>query len=126
VIYTNRQYHFRFDLPQSWQGFTVLSEEWSGRADNPNQTLPTETGPEIILRHPLWTEAHPRQDIPIMIFTTRQWNENLVVSAAPIGPLELGRNSRFVFALPARYNFAFLDGYEEVESILRHRPLHAY
>jgi hypothetical protein len=38
---------------------------------------------------------------------------------------EFGRNSRYVFALPARYNFAFPKGYEEVEDILNGNPLHA-
>lgn len=61
-----------------------------------------------------------------MIFTLRQWNENLIVSAAPIGPSELGRNSRYVFALPPRYNYAFPDGYEEVEQILKDKPLHPF
>jgi hypothetical protein len=37
----------------------------------------------------------------------------------------LGRNNRYVFALPARYNFAFPEGYEEVEKILESKPLEA-
>ena len=43
--------------------------------------------------------------------------------AAPINPSELGRNKRYVFALPPRYNFAFPTGYEEVEEILEGKPL---
>jgi hypothetical protein len=46
------------------------------------------------------------------------------VSAAPIPPSELGRNSSYVFALPARYNFAFLPGYEAVDKLLQGKPLH--
>jgi hypothetical protein len=64
-----------------------------------------------------------------MIFTLDQWNalqqEKFHIGAAPIGPRELGRNSRYVFALPARYNFAFPKGYEEVQDILEGNPLHA-
>ena len=62
-----------------------------------------------------------------MVFTITQWDRMQAgewhVGAAPILPLELGRNSRYVFALPARYNYAFLQGWEEVEQILRENPL---
>ena len=65
-----------------------------------------------------------------MIFTPAQWklieDEKLSVSAAPIGPSELGHNAKYVFALPARYNFAFPTGYEEVEQIIASHPLHAF
>jgi hypothetical protein len=62
-----------------------------------------------------------------MVFTLSQWEqiqrEELSVGAAPIPPAELGRNGRYVFALPARYNFAFLTGWEEVEKIVEGHPL---
>lgn len=61
-----------------------------------------------------------------MVFTLAQWSEDLIVSAAPIGPSELARNAHYVFALPPRYNFAFPDGYQEVEAILQAKPLHAF
>ena len=65
-----------------------------------------------------------------MIFTIAQWNklakEEFAVSAAPIGLKELGRNARYVFALPARYNFAFQTGWEEVEEIVQTNPLKAF
>lgn len=64
-----------------------------------------------------------------MVFTISQWNallkDKFIVSAAPIGPGELGRNHTYVFALPARFDYAFPTGYEEVEQILRNRPLNA-
>jgi hypothetical protein len=49
----------------------------------------------------------------------------MAVSAAPIGPSELGRNTNYVFALPARYNFAYLPGWEEVDETVQHKPLQA-
>jgi hypothetical protein len=71
--------------------------------------------------------SEPRQDIPIMIFTIEQWNmlqeDKFHIGAAPVGPSEFGRNNKYVFALPARYNYAFLKGYEEVEKILKENPL---
>ena len=64
-----------------------------------------------------------------MVFTIAQWNallkDKFIVSAAPIGPGELGRNHTYVFALPARFDYAFPTGYEEVEEILRGKPLRA-
>jgi hypothetical protein len=81
----------------------------------------------ILIRHPEWKENQVRQDIPIMIFTLSQWEsveqETLSVSAAPIPPSELGRNSSYVFALPARYNFAYPEGAQEVEDIIAGNPL---
>lgn len=124
VVYTNRRYGFRFDLPADWKGYRVLVQRWEGTTvEGPRRK---EHGPKIVLRDPRWTKAKPRQDIPIMIFTPEQWKEDLAVSAAPIGPSELGRNSRYVFALPARYNFAFPEGYEEVEEIMKTKPLHPF
>ena len=41
-------------------------------------------------------------------------------------PSELGRNTSYVFALPARYNYAFPTGYNEVEEILQNKPLHPF
>jgi len=65
-----------------------------------------------------------------MIFTRAQWNSlqrgDFHIGAAPIGPSELARNSKYVFALPARYNYAFPIGFEEVEIILKNNPLQAY
>ncbi|MDP1086626.1 hypothetical protein Q6245_30140, partial [Klebsiella pneumoniae] len=67
--------------------------------------------PMISIRHPDWTSQNPRQDIPIMIFTLAQWNmlqqDEFHIGAAPINPSELGRNTSYVFARPARYNYAF-------------------
>ena len=128
--YVNKTCGFRFVLPKSWNGYSIVSDKWKGRIlDGPNANK-EETGPLLSFRHPLWTEKNPRQDIPIMIFTLDQWKlierENLSVSAAPIGPSELGRNAKYVFALPARYNFAYLPGYEEVDKIIQSKPLHAF
>ena len=64
-----------------------------------------------------------------MIFTLDQWEslekEEFHIGAAPMGPKELAHNSKYVFALPARYNYAFPKGYEEVEKILEGNPLQA-
>lgn len=130
TLYANMQYGFSFQLPQSWQGYTIVSDQWEGFAVGSQTNVPSEKGPLFSIRHPQWTAANPRQDIPIMVFTQFQWNslqqQKFHIGAAPIGPKELGRNGKYVFALPARYNFAFPTGFEEVEKILENNPLTAW
>lgn len=134
TVYRDIQYGFRFSLPESWQGYSVITGKWEGTAPGgaPGGTqgvVTAATGPMISIRHPQWTSQNPRQDIPIMIFTLSQWNSlqqgEFHIGAAPVGPRELGRNTGYVFALPARYNYAFPTGYEEVEKILGGNPLQA-
>jgi hypothetical protein len=128
VVFYNEQYGFSFALPDSWKDFTVVDSKWEGLASNGEQAGKiVAEGPELSIRHPLWTADNPRQDIPILIFTLDEWDslqkEAFHIGAAPIGPSELNRNSRYVFAQPARYNFAYLTGYEEVETIIKGKPL---
>lgn len=126
IIYENKDYGFKFSLPAGWENYKIIIDKWEGRsADEEPEKI--ETGPLISIRHPLWTAENPRQDIPIMILTVKQWEAlqkgEFHIGAAPIGPTELGRNSGYVFALPARYNYAFPEGFEEVEKILQAKPL---
>lgn len=111
-----------------WEGYTIVLKKWEGLAvDEQAGEKVVESGPEISIRHPEWTTQSPRQDIPIMIFTLSQWSslqkEDFHIGAAPVGPTELGRDSRYVFALPARYNYAFPAGYEELEKIISRNPI---
>lgn len=131
VVYTNPRYGFQFTLPKSWKGYSMVDSTWEGRAvAGPKAGRVVETGPLLSIRHPLWTARKPRQDIPIMVFTLDQWNkverEEISLGAAPIGPSELGRNNMYVFGLPARYNYAFPAGFEEVEKILAGHPLKTF
>lgn len=122
--YINKEYGFGLTLPQRWQGYTIVTDTWVGQHMS---GAPAERGAVITVRHPAWTMDRPRQDIPIMIFPYDAWEliqtEQLSVSAAPIPPTELGRNNRYIFALPARYNYAFPEGFEEVERIIANTPL---
>ena len=128
IEYRNAHYGFCFSLPESWRGYSVLVDQWQGGINGPHGDVTVQRGPIISIRHPQWTSADPRQDIPIMVFTLAQWRSlqqgEFLVSAAPFGPGELGRNRRYVFALPPRYDYAFPTGYEEVEQIMRSHPLH--
>ncbi len=131
VNYSNTQYGFGFALPSSWKGYSIVSDQWEGlslKSDDGGKVA--ETGPIISIRDPRWTQQTPRQDIPIMVFTLDQWNslkkEEYHIGAAPLDPSELGRNNKYVFALPARYNYAFPAGYEEVDTILKGAPLKTF
>ncbi len=108
VVYINKKYGFRFKLPETWKGFSISETQWTGgdgRTYQSEESIPPpEKGPFISIVHPLSTKENPRQDIPIMVFSHAQWRlveqGNLIVSAAPIGPSEIGRNAKYVFALP--------------------------
>ncbi|MGI6317606.1 MAG: stalk domain-containing protein [Dethiobacteria bacterium] len=128
IVYRNTRYGFSFSLPKSWEGYTIVTDQWEGISlERAKSGRVVERGPILSIRHPKWTSKNPRQDIPIMIFTLEQWKSlqqgKFSVGAAPVGPTELDRNSKYVFALPARYNYAFPTGYEEVERILEGNPL---
>lgn len=126
ILYRNEQYGFCFSIPASWQGYSIVKQDWSG---NPGGSGSDQRGPKLLIRHPKWTAAQPYEDIPILIFSKAQWKlierEELMVSAAPFPPSELARNARYVFALPPRYNYDLARGYEEVEELVRGRHLKA-
>jgi len=116
VVYRNAQYGFCILLPADWKGFTVIRDKWGGSRMDDTEAPPIE-GPELIVRNPRWTTAAPRQDVPIMIFTKAQWElaDNYSFSAAPFGPGDIGRNSRYVFALPPRWiGYADVGGQDEL------------
>jgi len=125
TIYKNTQFGFSFSLPESWQGYSIITEKWEGLITDTQELA--ESGPVILIRHPQWTDQVKRQDIPVMVFTTEQWlalqQGAFHIGAAPIGPKAMGHNNQYVFALPARYNYAFPEGFEEVETILENAPL---
>ena len=130
VVYTNRRYGLRFNLPPSWKGYSIEKSEWMSLMADQHNTPEHVDLLLLSIRHPLWTEEHPREDIPIMIFTRRQWSKvvqsRLVVSPAPFPPSEIGRNERYVFAAPPRFFYDLLDGYEEVLKILQGRPVRTF
>lgn len=119
VVYENTEYNFSVVLPDGWKNYSIMNDKWSGNYTNSTEV---EQGPLVNVRHPEWTNDNPRQDIPVMVFTLDQWNkleaDKFHIGAAPINPKELARNDKYIFALPARYNFAFLTGYEEVDTII--------
>ena len=125
IEYMNREYSFRFTLPESWKGYRILWSEWQGSVPTTSGEIEhVLRGPQLLIRHPQWTEEKPHEDMPIMIYTIAQWNEGPVVNAAPFFPEELGRNQKYVFAVPPRWDYDFSEGYEEAEKILAPASLH--
>jgi len=118
--YTNTTYGFSIPLPADWQGYTVITLQWDGTDVATGNVV--EHGPKIVLRNPKWTAAAPYEDMPILVFTPAQWTkvqaETLSLGAAPIGPSLLGQNSQYILALPARYNFDYSTGFQEVDAII--------
>jgi hypothetical protein len=120
--YRNEEYGFEMKLPAFWTGYSVLSESWEGHTiDGKNTEF---HGPKIVIRNPNWSGNQPWQDIPILVFTKEEWQlieeENLNISAAPIGPIELGWTQQYVFALPPRW-IGFTDnlGQDEAQEIAK-------
>jgi hypothetical protein len=127
IVYHNTQYGFCFLLPADWKGYTIVTEKWNGTVLD---TQKTESGPQLLIRNPKWTRDNPWQDIPIMVFTPSQWKlvaaDNLAVSAAPIGPAQLGSNKNYVFALPPRWiGFTDAQGQDEVQALMNQNSFQA-
>ena len=120
LVYKNDQYGFSIDLSESWTGYTTIDSQWEGWNVTTGEN--TQKGPIITLRNPGWIEEDQYEDMPIMVFTLEQWDlivkEDLSVGAAPIPPSVLGQNSKYVLALPARYNYDYKTGWEEVDQIV--------
>ena len=127
IEYIDRKSGFRFALPESWKGYRILWSEWQGSVLTASGDVAhVLRGPRLLFRHPQWTQEKPHEDMPIMIYTIAQWNEGPVVSASPFFPEELGRNRKYVFAVPPRWDYDFSEGYEEAEQILAHTSLHTF
>jgi hypothetical protein len=124
LIYENTQFGFCFRLPASWTGYTILTGRWDGMVTSKSEWI---HGPSITIRNSEWTTGNPYQDIPVLIFRPEVWKKvedaKITVGAAPFAPNELGRNNRYVFALPARLTSGSATGYQDVSNLIREKPL---
>ena len=127
IVYRNSDYGFNFTLPIGWTGYTVVNNKWIGNSAIVATATNTQTGPKLLIRNPKWTVAAPYEDIPVLVFTKVQWNmyiaEKFNVSAAPMQASELGRNNKYVFALPPRWDFDYSINYKEAQDIVASKPL---
>jgi hypothetical protein len=105
--YQNDTYGFIVAFPQDWKGMSVKeTADTNGHYitfQYPNQDVSTTS----------------RQWIPISIYSYDVWNKiqkgEIVVSAAPFPPGEIGRNAKWVFALPPRW-VGFADATHQKEA----------
>jgi hypothetical protein len=132
--YHNAQYDLTFYLPESWKCYLVLTDEWNAPlvespSDSTDKAIGTETGPIIVLRNPLWRTNNLYQDIPIMVFTYKQWKEEhdgLFFPYAGGVIDELWHNQKYVFGLFSRYNADDdIKGWQETDDVFaRNRAIH--
>jgi hypothetical protein len=113
VWYHNAKFGLTFFLAASWQGYSVLMEQWESVTHSPTDGKRSVVGrgPMIILRHPQWKAGDIYQDIPILVFTRAQWdalNQGKLWPSLYAGGVidELWHNRDYVFAMSSRYNAA--------------------
>lgn len=86
----------------------VVIQHWGGEAYLPDKDKDVELaeGPIIILRNPLWKTDDLYQDIPVYVFTRRQWDDmhHGKYDAAGAGGIieELWHNDQYVFGMHSR------------------------
>ena len=128
IFYRNSGYGFKMIFPETWKGFTVQEKTWQGWKIDGSGTgkIGDYSGTLVVIRNPQTTTSQQYQDIPIMVFTHQVWamvsgdNPIVAISAAPIGPDEVGENSKYVFATPPRwYGFTDAIGFEEAVKIVK-------
>lgn len=128
IVYKNSQYGFNYDLPADWKGYSIVQTTWQGNAIKTNTAK--QSGPKLLIRNPKWTAKLPYEDIPVLVFTIKQWGsyeaEDFAVSAAPIAASEVDRNNKYVFAMPPRWDFDYSQGYTEAQNIVNSKPLHPF
>src|SRR2546423_12351899 len=111
LCYHNRENALAFFLPPSWQGYSVLLQQWEGISYSPAKeaTVVTAHGPMVVLRHPQWRADDPYQDIPIMVFTRSQWDSDkqggFGIGAGGLDN-EMWHNQTYVFWMSSRYKAA--------------------
>jgi hypothetical protein len=116
VKYQNDTFGFSIELPGNWQGYTVnhIKEDIydTGKVTANNGVV--DSFQIIELHHPLETAENPREVMPVMVFTPEQWEHIQKEEWSVV----LGRNSQWIMALPARYNYDFKPGWEEVDQLV--------
>ena len=124
-VYTNLEYGFKLTFSDSWKGYSVEKQSWQGWVINTGEQK--YSGMKLVIKNPQTTPQQAYQDIPIMVFTTDMWKlvgdertATVSISAAPIGPAEIGENAKYVFATPPRwYGFTDAIGWQEAIDILK-------
>jgi hypothetical protein len=109
-------YGFTFMLPASWKGFSILHEGWDVKDSGESHV--NAKGPTIIIRHPKWTVARQIVDIPVWVFTLKQWEERIPYHLVAGGDvLEVGRTDKYVFGVASRFSWPGMGDDDELDRI---------
>ena len=125
IRYHNAQYDFTFNLPATWKGSSVLTQHWEGETylREKDKDVVLARGPMIVLRNPQWKTNNLYQDIPVYIFTRRQWDDIYLGKYDAAGAsgviYELWHDDKYVFGIHSRYNADdSLNGWKEAQDIV--------
>jgi hypothetical protein len=125
LSYRNWRYDFTFFLPANWKGYSVLMQQWEGQtySREKDTDVVLARGPIVVLRNPQWKTNNLYQDIPIYIFTPRQWDDMHLgrYDAAGAGGVisELWHDDTYVFGMHSRYNAVdSVNGWKEARDII--------
>jgi hypothetical protein len=129
IRYRNAQYDFTFSLPADWKGCPVLIQQWEAPLylyatnESSRKIVGMEHGPIIVLRNPLWKTNDLYQDIPIMVFTRKQWDaERQGIFFPYAGGIiyEMWHHRQYVFGNYSRYNaYDEVKGWREADDIIK-------
>jgi hypothetical protein len=123
VLYRNAQYDFTFFLPASWEGYSVLTQQWDGGTSLPavDRTAIMEHGPMIVLSRPQWKPDDRYQDIWLLVFTRCQWDAEhhgkFFISAGGLWE-EIAHNPHYALAISSRFADDSVRGWEEAFHIV--------
>jgi hypothetical protein len=107
-------------LPESWEGYTVVTDTGKDKRVDGNGDV-VLNGPKLLIRSPEWNVRYADAGYPDSDFHTGGVGSGTAGTACRLrraDPAQRARrNSKYVFALPARYNFAISARWEELQSI---------
>lgn len=115
-IYTNTDYGFSISLLSDWKNIEVVATDTDHYAK------------EIIIKNKDKNITDSNNDnyayIPVLVYTKEDWNNKDLQDknfnfAAPIPPSVRGENTKYIFSTAPRYNFSYLNGFEDVEKMLQ-------
>src|SRR4030042_2938162 len=104
--YHDDQYGFGLKFPGSWSEYQV---------EPITPALQGTTAVFQIWNHPLVSPSEERAYIEVLVFSLAQWGNELSLDQPH--PIELGRDTQYVYAHPFRYDFLGLPGEEDIDSI---------
>lgn len=111
VVYNNYDYGFKINLLNSWSNYAVSTSTSNG-------------GILVTIRNQeKYKGDGTYMDIPVLVYTKDYFNDpkNIDINygfAAPIPPTVRAENGQYIMVTAPRYNFSYLEGFQDVETML--------